>query len=348
MENKNFPFVSIIIPCRNEEKFIGRCLDSIIAQDYPKDKIEILVVDGRSTDRTREVVEGYTQRYPFIKILDNSKRITPVAMNIGIREAKGDVIILVNAHSILDKNFLKYNFQYLNKTNADAVGGRLNTINDDFSIIAQAIPLAADSIFGAGGKRYRTRITEGWVKDTLPYCAYPKKIFEKIGLIDEELIRNQDEEFNYRLLKSGRRIFFTPKIKSYLHIRPSLRKLWRQYFQYGYFKVRVAQKISAIFTWRQLVPSIFVGSLILTGIMSFFSKFFLCLFFLISGSYLFTNFIFSLGISIKKGLKFFPILPAVFATLHFSYGFGFLKGIWDFVIRKKHLKQKIEDVPLTR
>ena len=142
MENENFPFVSVIIPCRNEEKFIGKCLDSIIAQDYPKDKIEILVVDGRSTDRTREVVEGYTQRYPFIKILDNSKRITPVAMNIGIREAKGDVIILVNAHSILDKNFLKYNFQYLNKTNADAVGGRLNTINDDFSIIAQAIPLS--------------------------------------------------------------------------------------------------------------------------------------------------------------------------------------------------------------
>ena len=139
-----------------------------------------------------------------------------------------------------------------------------------------------------------------------------------------------------------------PKIVSYYYARGKLSQLFRQYFQYGYFKVRVAQKIGAILTWRQLIPAIFVGSLILTGIMSFFSKFFLCLFFLISGSYLFTNFIFSLGISIKKGLKFFPILPAVFATLHFSYGFGFLKGIWDFVIRKKHLKQKIEDVPLTR
>ena len=348
MENKDFPFVSIIIPCRNEEKFISKCLDSIIAQNYPKDRIEVLVVDGRSMDRTREVVKGYTQKYPFIKLLDNPKRITPIAMNIGIKEAKGDVVILVNAHSILDKDFLKYSTAYLKKTGADAVGGKLNTINDNSSLVAQAIPLAADSTFGAGGKRYRTREEEGWVKDTLPYCAYPKKIFEKIGLIDEELIRDQDEEFNYRLLKSGGRIFFTPKIKSYLHIRPSLRKLWRQHFQYGYFKVRVAQKIGVIFTLRQLIPAIFVSSLIFTGVLSFFSKFFLGLFSLIICSYLLANFGFSLAIAIKKGLKFLPLLPIVFFTLHFSYGLGYLKGIWDFLIRKKHLKKKIKDIPLTR
>ena len=348
MENKDFPFVSIVIPCRNEEKFISKCLDSIIAQDYPKDKIEVLVVDGRSTDRTKEVVEGYTQKYPFIRLLDNPKRITPVAMNIGIKGAKGDVVILVNAHSILDRDFLKYSTEYLKKTGADAVGGKLNTINDNSSLVAQAIPQAADSIFGAGGKRYRGREEEGWVKDTLPYCAYPKEIFEKIGLIDEELIRDQDEEFNYRLLKSGGKIFFTPKIKSYLHIRPSLRKLWKQHFQYGYFKVKVTQKTGAIFTLRQLIPAIFVSSLMFTGVLSFFSKLFLCLFSLIVCSYLIANFGFSLAIAIKNGLKIFLVLPTVFFTLHFSYGLGYLKGIWDFLIYKKHLKKKIKDIPLTR
>ncbi|HEC66941.1 MAG TPA: glycosyltransferase family 2 protein [bacterium] len=348
MEDKNFLLVSIIISCRNEEKYIAKCLDSIIAQDYPKNKLEILVVDGRSTDETREIVKKYTEKHSFIKLLDNPRRVTPFAMNKGIKKANGDVIILVNAHSVLDENFLKYNIEYLKKTRADAVGGRLNTINDDSSIIAQAIPLAADSLLGAGGKRYRSRIEEGWVKDTLPYCTYPRKTFDKVGLIDEELIRDQDEEFNYRLLRSGGKIFYAPKIKSYLHVRPSLKKLWRQYFQYGYFKVRVARKIGAILIWRQLIPAIFVGSLIFTGVISFLSKFFLWLFLLIAGPYLFVNFGFSLSIAIKKGLRFFPVLPVVFVTLHFSYGLGFLKGIWDFVIRKKHLKQKIEDVGLTR
>jgi len=226
--------ISIIIPCRNEEKFIGKCLDSIVGQVYPKDKLELFVVDGMSTDKTREVVREYGQTYSFIAILENRMKVTPFAMNIGIRSSQGEVIILVNAHSILDKDFLKNNIEYLNKTHADAVGGMLNTINVGASIISKAIPLATDSIFGAGGRRYRSRIQEGFVKDTLPYCAYRKELFDKIGLIDEDLIRDQDEEFNYRILKNGGKIFFTPKIKSYLHVRPTLKKLWKQHFQYGY------------------------------------------------------------------------------------------------------------------
>lgn len=239
-----------VIPCRNEENFIGRCLDSVISQDYPIDRFELLVVDGMSKDRTREIIRGYKKKYPFIKILDNHRKITPVAMNIGINEAEGDIKILVNAHSILNRNFLKYSVEYLAKTGAEAVGGMLNTINDRYSLIARAIPVAADSIFGAGGRRYRTRTREGWVKDTLPYCAYPKEIFEEVGLMDEDLIRGQDAEFNYRILRHGGRIYYTPKIKSYLHIRPSFKKLWKQHFQYGCFKPLVTQKAGVILTWR--------------------------------------------------------------------------------------------------
>ncbi|MEW5766345.1 MAG: glycosyltransferase family 2 protein [bacterium] len=340
------PSVSIIIPCRNEERFIGKCLDSIIAQDYPKDKLEVLVVDGMSEDETKKGVSEYSQKYPFIRLLENQKRVTPVAMNIGIKNAKGDLIVMINSHAVIDSDFLINGVKYLNKTNADAVGGMLNTINEGDDIVSRAIPFAADSIFGAGGKRYRSRTNEGFVSDTLPYCLYKKEVFSKIGLIDEELIRDQDEEFNYRLIKNGGRIYFSPLIKSHLHLRPSLKKLWCQHYQYGYFKPLVAQKVGAVLTWRQLIPSVFVGSLIMCGILSFLIKPFLWIFLLIILSYLTANLGFSLLLSVKRGLKHLMVLPIAFVTLHLSYGVGYLKGIVDFIVLKKH--KKIEDVPLTR
>jgi len=343
-----FPLISIIIPCRNEEKFIGKCLDSILGNDYPNDKLEVLIIDGLSNDNTGKIITEYSRRYSFIKRIDNPKKITPIAMNLGIQGSKGDVIILVNAHCVLDKFFLKYSIEYLETTKADAVGGRLNTINEGHSLISQTIPLAADSIFGSGGRRYRSRTDEGFVFDTLPYSAYPKEVFKKYGYIDEELIRNQDEEFNYRILKNGGKIYFTPKIKSFLNIRPSLKKLWRQHYQYGYFKPLVAMKVGATMTWRQLIPALFVSALVISGLLSFMAKLSLWLFLLIISSYLFANVIFSLSLAIKKGIRFFFSAPLVFTTLHFSYGIGYLKGMWDFVVMKNHNKKKIEDLPITR
>ncbi len=348
MEDNNVPIVSIIIPCRNEEKFIDKCLDSIISQNYSRGRLEILVVDGRSEDETRKIVAEYTSKYQFIKLLDNSAKITPVAMNIGIRKARGDVIILVNAHSILDRNFLRYSIEYLVKTGADAVGGTLRTVNDNYSIIAQAIPLAADSVFGTGGRRYRSRTKEGWVKDTLPYCAYHKEIFKEIGLIDEELIRTQDAEFNYRILRHGGKIYYTPKIKSSLHIRPTLKKLCKQHFQYGYLRASLTQKIGILLTWRQVIPGAFIGSLAISLILAIIYRPFLWLFLFIIGSYIIANLVFSLRISLKEGLRYFTVLPLTFATLHFSYGIGYLKGVWDFMILKRHTTKKIKDMPLTR
>jgi glycosyltransferase involved in cell wall biosynthesis len=345
---KDLPFISIIIPSRNEEKFIQKCLDSIIDQTYPKDKLELLVVDGMSIDKTREVIKEYSQKHSFITLLENARKVTPFAMNIGIRNSRGEVIVLVNAHSILDRSFLKNSIEYLKKTDADAVGGMLNTLNDGTSIISKAIPLATDSIFGAGGRRYRSRVEEGFVRDTLPYCAYRRDLIDKIGWIDEDLIRDQDEEFNYRILKSGGKIYYTPQIKSYLFIRPSFRKLWKQHFQYGYFKPLVAQKVGGILTWRQTIPSIFVSSLFITGLFSFFIRYSLWGFLLILGSYIGVNILFSLILSIKEGLRLFPFIAISFATLHVSYGVGYIKGIFDFIIGKRHLKRRMEDLKLTR
>lgn len=345
---KDLPFISIIIPSRNEEKYIQKCLNSIIDQTYPKNKLELLVVDGISTDKTREVVREYSQKFPFINLFENPSKLTPFAMNIGIKNSKGDVIILVNAHSLLDKDFLKNSILCLNKTGADAVGGMLDSINEESSSIAKAIPIATDSIFGAGGRRYRSRLEEGFVRDTLPYCAYRRDLINKIGWIDEDLIRDQDEEFNYRILKSGGKIYYTPQIKSYLFIRPSLRKVWKQHFQYGYFKPLVAQKVGGVLTWRQTIPSIFVSTLFITGLFSFFIRYFLWGFLLILGAYIGVNLLFSLILSIKEDFKLLPFIVISFAALHVSYGVGYIKGIFDFIIGKRHLKRRMEDLRLTR
>ena len=165
------PLVSVVIPCRNERGRIGACLDALLVNEFPKDKLEILVVDGMSDDNTRGLLSEYTEKFPCIQCLINPERVTPVAMNTGIRKAVGDVIILLNAHSIVDRHFLRTSVDSLRQTGADAGGGTLRTINEGDGIICQAIPLAADSVFGAGGKRYRTRTTAGWVRDTLPYAG---------------------------------------------------------------------------------------------------------------------------------------------------------------------------------
>jgi glycosyltransferase involved in cell wall biosynthesis len=340
--------VSIIIACRNEERFIGKCLDSIIDNDFGQDRLEVLVVDGMSEDATKEVVSEYARKNPFIKLLVNSDRVTPTAMNIGIRNAKGDVIILVNAHSILGKDFLKYSVDYLEKTGADAVGGTLRTINDADSLMARAIPMAADSALGAGGRRYRNRTEEGWIRDTIPYCAYRKEIFEKLGLIDERLVRAQDAEFNYRILRSGGRIYYTPNIKSYLHIRPTLGKLWRQHYQYGCHKPLVILKAGVGLMWRQSVPGLFVASLLISLLISAFYRPFVWLFVSILGVYAIVVFGFSLWISLINGAKYFLVLPIVFATLHFSYGIGYLKGLWGLIVSKGHESKKVRDLPLSR
>lgn len=342
----DLPLISIIIPCRNEEKYIGKCLDSIIKQDYQKEGLEVLVVDGISNDKTREIIKDYQRKFLFIKLLDNPYKVTPKAVNIGIKNSRGEIIILVNAHSVLDKEFLKWNVYFLNKfKEADAIGGTLKAFSKDEGIVSKSITLITDSVFGSGGKRYRTRTEEGFVKDTLPYCAYRRRVFEKIGYIDEELLRGQDAEFNYRLLKKGGKLYFSPKIKSYLYTRSSFLKMWRQQFQYGYFKVKMTEKIGHQLILKQHLPALFVLSLILTGILGIFFRPLFYLFLLITGLYFLLDIVFSLQISFKQGLRyFFPCLISFF-LFHFSYGLGFLRGILDFKIFKKKVGK---DVALTR
>jgi cellulose synthase/poly-beta-1,6-N-acetylglucosamine synthase-like glycosyltransferase len=339
-------FVSIIIPCRNEEKYIGKCLDSVIAQDYPKDKLEILVIDGVSEDRTREIVRRYTQQYSFIGLLNNPEKIVPTALNMGVKNAQGDIIIRMDAHSVYKKNYIQMCVNYLDTCNVDNVGGVCVTLTGSNTLIAKATALALSHPFGVGNAHFRIGAKEPKYVDTVPFGCYRKDIFDRIGLFDEDLVRGQDAEFNARLIKNGGKILLVPDIVSYYYARDSLSKLWKMYSQYGRSKPLMVKKIGHIFTLRQLVPAIFIGSLIVSLVISIVFHPSLWFFSFVLGCYIIANLISSLRISLKNDLKCFFVLPVIFSILHLSYGIGYLKGIWDFIILKRY--KKMGNIPLTR
>ncbi|MDP1817541.1 MAG: glycosyltransferase family 2 protein, partial [Leadbetterella sp.] len=328
--------------------FIGKCLDAIIVNDFPKNKLEVFVVDGMSDDGTRQLISDYTKKFPFIKLLSNEKKVTPVAMNMGIKAAKGEYIIILSSHSEIDHRFLSLNLEGFEKYAADCVGGIIITLPANKTIIAESVALALAHPFGVGNSHFRIGATEPKYVDTVPFGCYKKERIESIGLFDEDLVRNQDDELNLRLLKHGGKILLMPNIISFYHARESLQKLWKMYYQYGHFKPLVAHKVGGVLTWRQLIPALFVSNLIVLGMFSFISHYFFGLFLGVVLLYIMGNLFFAFSVAKRKGLKFFMTLPAVFATLHFSYGTGYIKGIWDFIIIKKQNRNNIGDIPSSR
>ena len=214
--------VSIIIPCRDERRFIEKCLLSIIANDYPKESLQVLVVDGMSEDGTREILNQFSGKYPFIKMLDNPKKIVPVALNIGIKQARGNVIIRMDAHNVYGKDYISKCVKYLRKYNIDNVGGICITLPGRNTLLAQSIALALSHPFGVGNAHFRIGLKGPKYVDTVPFGCYKREVFEKIGLFDEDLVRNQDDELNVRLQRNGGKILLVPEIVSYYYARDSL------------------------------------------------------------------------------------------------------------------------------
>ncbi len=325
----DFFFVSVVVPCRDEEKFIGKCLDSIIANDYPKDRLEILLVDGMSKDETREIIESYAHRYPFIRLLNNPKKITSVALNIGITHAKGEIIIRMDTHAVYEKYYLSKCINYLQEYNADNVGGTMITLPRNSTLIGKAIAISMSHKFGVGGSVFRTGSKMlKWV-DTVFGGCYRKEVFEKIGLFNEKLIFSQDMEFNLRLKKAGGRTLFVPEIVSYYYARSNFKAFCKHNFRNGVWVI-VPFKFTTIIpvSWRHLVPLVFVASLVSSPAFSIFSSIFYWLFLLIIGSYLLANLYFSGGIAIReKNFRYFFLMPIIFATFHISYGLGSIWGL---------------------
>lgn len=323
-----YPRVSLILPIRNEARFIAQSLGAVLAQDYPADQMEILIADGMSTDDTRNVIQEISSRHPKlqIKILGNPDKFVPTGMNIALRQAKGKIIIRIDGHTIVTPDYIHQCVEALQRTNADNVGGRMNAIGSN--PFGKVVSIATSTPFGIGNARFHYSNDEEWV-DTVYMGAWHRRVFEKVGLFDEELIRNQDDEFNYRLRSQGGKILLSPKIRSEYTVRGSPIALWKQYYQYGYWKVRVLQKHPLQMSLRQFVPPLFVLALLASASFAFFAPL-LPFALLVPSIYIVANLAASIWTAAQCGWKYLWLLPVVFAILHLSYGSGFLVGLLKF------------------
>ncbi|MFH1563828.1 MAG: glycosyltransferase family 2 protein [Nitrospirota bacterium] len=332
-------FVSIIIPCRNEERFISKCLDSIIANDYPEDKFEVLVVDGMSTDGTREILQGYEKGHPFIKVLDNPEKITPVAINIGIKAAKGEIVMIMSGHTIYKNDYILKCVRYLNEYKADNVGGVLITLPGANTLIGKAITFALSHPFGVGNSCFRTGSNEPRWVDTCSFGCYRKEVFDKIGLYNENLVRSQDMEFNLRLKKAGGKTLLHPEIIGYYHAKSTLTGFYKHNFDDGVWAIYPLRFGSQLFCLRHLIPLIFVLSLIFSIVLSFFLPIFFWLFLFIFSLYFLTNLYSSYKISLReRNFRYLFILPLVFAARHIGYGLGSVWGLLKVCVSKEFWK----------
>jgi glycosyltransferase involved in cell wall biosynthesis len=328
------PLVSIVIPCRNEEAYIARCLDSILASDYPRGRLEILVADGQSNDGTRPVLVRYAAQCPAIVLLDNPGGTTPAGLNVAIRAASGAIVIRMDAHVLYPPDYIPRLVAGLQESGADNVGGVLETVPTDDTPTARAIAVGLAHRFGVGNSYFRTGTRERREVDTVPFGCYRRDIFDRIGMFDEELIRNQDDEFNFRLIARGGRVLLLPEVSCRYFARGSFRQLARMYYQYGYFKPLVARKVGRVMTVRQLIPALLVGCLSSSAALALWIPAARYLFALVAGSYGLLVILFAAGAARSHGLRCAAALTVVFPVLHFSYGSGFLRGIRDHLVAR--------------
>lgn len=329
-------FVSVICPVYNEEKHIDKCVNSIIQQDFLKSNLEVIFVDGMSDDRTREKLYSYSKKYSFIKVLDNPFKVVPHALNIGIRESKGDVIIRIDGHCEYPNNYFSILVEYLYELEADNVGGVWNTLPANNSILCKAISIGVSHPFGIGNSLHKVGANSIVETDTVPFGCFRRDIFERIGYFDEDLIRNQDDEFNGRIINNGGRIFLIPELVIDYYARDRVSKMVKMFYQYGLFKPLVNKKLGSPATVRQFFPLLFVLGLFGGLILSFIGKPFLIIYFSILVIYILFTLYFSTVEALKqKKIKLLFLLPYIFFVIHFSYGWGYLIGVYRFLILRK-------------
>jgi glycosyltransferase involved in cell wall biosynthesis len=320
------PFVSVVLPVRNEARFIRRALESVVSQDYPADRLAIIVADGMSTDGTREIVESFKARHRAMQLVDNPAHIVPTGLNAAIDKARGDVVVRVDGHCEVAGDYVARCVSHLAE-GADAVGGPLDTVGE--TTAARAIALAMSSPFGVGNSAFRTCHDQSRLVDTVAFPAYPRRVIQQVGRFDEELVRDQDDEYNYRLRKQGGRILLAPDVRSRYFSRSSLRSLGRQYFQYGYWKVRVLQKHPRQMRPRQFAPPAFVAAFLLLAAAVPMTPLAAWALATLAAAYTLVNLTAAALLS-RGDVRVLFLLPVVFATLHVSYGAGFLTGLAAF------------------
>jgi glycosyltransferase involved in cell wall biosynthesis len=343
------PSVSIVVPCRNEAHYIAECLDSVLACDYPQDRLEVLVVDGMSDDGTRQVLADYCTRYPVIRVIDNPRRITPVALNLAIRAARGDVVVRMDAHVVYPRNYVSRLVAALDEFKADNVGAVLRTLPANERPMGRAIAIGMSHPFGVGTSYFRIGTDQPRWVDTIAFFCVRRETFDRVGLFDEELIRHQDGEFNARLIGSGGRILLIPDVVSYYYARATLRQVGRMFYQYGYFKPLVAKKLGRFMTLRQLIPPGFVLALATTTLGALVWKPAVIAFGVVAGSYALVVGGCALQAAFKQGPRTGLALAAVLPVIHVSYGTGFWRRVIELLLPlRRAAADRAAELPLSR
>ncbi|KUK79314.1 MAG: Glycosyl transferase [Mesotoga prima] len=332
------PKVSIIIPARNEEKFIKRCVESFLNCDYPGELIEVIVVDGMSEDRTREIVTKISQRDDRVMLVDNERKITPVAMNLGIKASKGDYIFFSGAHSEMPSDYVSKCIKHAIESGADNVGGVVKTEPRVKSAVGNAISKVLSSPLGVGGAKFRTGVSKPTEVDTVPFGCYRREVFDRIGYFNEKLVRNQDIEFNLRLKRAGGKIILFPDIEFTYFARSTYKDLWRNSFWNGFWVIAGAKYAALPFSKRHLVPLAFVLFLLIGLLISLLASCFSFIYISLLTIYLVVVILFSFAhaMQAKKKHVFFAAIVS-YPVLHISYGVGSLLGFLSFIFGGKKL-----------
>jgi succinoglycan biosynthesis protein ExoA len=332
MTNREWPFVSVIMPVRNEADFIEESLGAVLAQDYTAERMEVLVVDGRSDDMTRDLVRRQAARDGRARLLDNPGRDQASALNIGIAQARGEIIVRVDGHGRIPGGYVKACVKALEASGADNVGGQMRAVGT--TPLAEAIALATSSPFGVGGSRFHYSDRPGDT-DTVYLGAFRHEVFDRVGLFDPAAVPNEDYEFNYRLRANGGRVYYTPEIWAWYYVRPSMRGLACQYFRYGWRKAFVIRRHPGSVKVRHLVAPMFVAALLVGVVGAWIQPWLAWELTAVLGSYLLAVSLASLRVAAGHGWRHLVWLPLIFATIHLSWGSGFLASIASQIMGRK-------------
>jgi succinoglycan biosynthesis protein ExoA len=322
--------VSIIIPCYNEEKTIVGLMDAIVRQTYPIKSIEVIIADGNSTDQTREKLEGFRKRNPNLKVLviENNKKIIPAALNRAIEKARGEIIVRLDAHCKPHPDYVALCVDALVKKRGDNVGGIWIVKPGGKGLIARSIAKAGSNPIGVGDAFYRYAEKPALV-DTVPFGAFYKSLFAKVGYYNESLLTNEDYELNTRIRNTGRKIWLDPKIKTEYFARTTYHDLSRQFYRYGYWKWKMLKQYSSSLRYRQVLPPIFIFSIISLLIASIFLPIFRWLLLCEIGLYAVILVCASTPTALQESDPGLILgMPIAFATMHFSWGTGFILSMF--------------------